>query len=300
MESLADRLGAAEPLVRVGVALAILLGGLTVSRFVRAVLRRPLTARRGPSFGRVMSRLVGMAVSVAALSIAVTVAFPSVKPVDLFAGLGIVSIAAGFAFQDILSNLLSGLLLLIRQPFRSGDEIKVNGAGGVVEGITIRETTLRTYDGQRLIIPNRDVYQSTIEVRTAFEARRTTVTVGVGYDDDLDEARRTAVETMRSTDGVMTEPPPQAQLVGFGGSSMDIELRFWTAPDQATVREVTDRVIAAVKAAYDSRGIDIPFPIRTLGVPGGLDVRVRRDGSGPSDGSGGRSDGAGADEPVRA
>lgn len=91
---------------------------------------------------------------------ATAVTFPSVKPVDLLAGLGFFSVAVGFAFQDILENTLAGVLLLFRQPFRSGDQIEVKEQSGTVEAITIRETQIRTFDGQLVLVPNRAVYKS--------------------------------------------------------------------------------------------------------------------------------------------
>ena len=120
-----------------------------------------------------MSKLIGWAVGVAGTIVAVTIAFPSVQPVDVLAGLGVFSIAAGLAFQDILSNLLAGLLLIFRQPFVSRDQIAVGDHEGTVEEISIRETSIRTYDGVRVIIPNTEVYQSAIQIQTAFSSRRT-------------------------------------------------------------------------------------------------------------------------------
>lgn len=250
--------------VRIGVAIGVVVVSYVVSRIVQRILEPRLTERRTPSFGRVVSRLIGWAIVTVAVVVAVTLAAPSVKPVDFIAGLGIFSIALGFAFQDILSNLLAGLLLIIRQPFQQGDQIEVNGFTGTVEGITIRETTMKTFDGQRVIVPNADVYQSAIQVRTAFEARRTNLEIGVGYEDDLDQAETAILEACASVGDVLTDPAPEAYLIGLGDNAVIFDLRYWTTPQQADVRRIEHLVFKAVKERLDDEGIDMPFPVRTL------------------------------------
>ena len=252
-----------DPL-RIGVAVGIVVVAYLVRTVVRRFLQPRLTERQTPSFGRVVSRLIGWAIVAVASIFAVTMAAPSIKPVDFIAGLGIFSIALGFAFQDILSNLLAGLLLIIRQPFQQGDQIEVNGYTGTVEGITIRETTLKTFDGQRVIVPNADVYQSAIQVRTAFEKRRTDLEIGVGYEDDLDRAETAILDACSSVGDVLEDPEPQAYLVGLGDNAVLFDLRYWTTPEQADVRRVEHHVFKAVKQRLDAEGIDMPFPIRTL------------------------------------
>lgn len=257
-----------DALPRLGVAVAIVVVAWLLSRMVRAILRPRLSRARTPSFGNVISKLVGYSIVTLGVVAAVTVAFPSIQPVDVVAGLGVVSIAAGFAFQDIFSNLLSGLLLIVRQPFRGGDEIKVLDHEGIVEGITIRETQIRTFDGRRILIPNRDVYQNAIEIQTAFSAVRTNIVVGCSYDDDLEVAATTALAALAGTAGVLERPAPEAYFVEFGESSVDLDLRYWTDPHEAEIRQIQHRVVLAIKAAFDDAGLDIPFPIRSLTATG--------------------------------
>ena len=249
---------------RIGIALGIVVVAVVASRIVRRILEPRLIERQTPSFGRVVSRLVGWAIVTFAVIFAVTLAAPSIKPVDFIAGLGVFSIALGFAFQDILSNLLAGLLLIIRQPFEQGDQIEVNGFTGTVEGITIRETTMKTFDGHRVIVPNADVYQSAIKVLTAFDSRRTNLEIGVGYDDDLDQAETAILDACASVEDVLGEPAPQAYLIGLGDNAVVFDLRYWTDPHQADVRRIEHLVFKAVKQRLDREGIDMPFPVRTL------------------------------------
>lgn len=235
-----------------------------VGRAVRTSLQPRLTRLRTPSFGRVFASLAGVGVVVAGVVIALPVAFPTVDVATLLGGLGLLTVAAGFAFQDILSNLLAGILLIFRQPFVAGDQIEAGGITGTVEGITIRETRLRTFSGRLVVIPNSDVYTNPIEVQTDRDAIRSTVAVGVAYDTDLPLARRVALDTLPKVEGVLAEPAPQAYYTGFGASSIDLDLRFWTDSYQASVRAVQDRVVEAVKAAFDEHEIEIPFDIVTL------------------------------------
>lgn len=256
--------GIVDAIPRVASALVVVAVGVLVARGVRALVRRRLAKDRSESFARVFSRVTGFAVTILAIVFAATIAFPSVKPVDILAGLGILSVAIGFAFKDILENLLAGILLVYRQPFQIGDQVEVGGERGRVADITIRETHIDTFAGRRIIIPNASVYTGTIEVQTFHDAVRTAVAVGVSYDADLDEARTVIVDAMKNTDGVAADPEPQALLTDFGSSSMNFEARFWTEPQQATIRRVQDGAITAVKKSLDDAGIDIPYDIVVL------------------------------------
>ncbi len=253
---------------RLGIALGVLVAGWAASRLVRWVLQRRWRRTRTPSFSVVMPKLAGWCVLGATVTVAITVAFPSVDPVDVIAGLGVVSIAAGFAFQDIFSNLLSGLLLIVRQPFVSGDQIEIGEVEGTVRHITIRETEIRTFDGRHVLIPNKDVYQTAISIRTVQPAIRSSLIVGCSYDDDLDLAAATALDALRRAEGVVEDPPPEALFVEFNESTVDLDLRFWTIPLEGDRRMVVHRVVTEVKRAFDAQGLDMPWPIRTIDIPG--------------------------------
>ncbi len=256
--------GFLETLPRLGIALAVVVLAWIVSRVVRMILFRALDGHQTPSFQRVMSKLGGWLVFGLGVLIAMTVAFPSVKPVDLLAGLGIFSVAVGFAFQDILENTLAGVLLLFRQPFESGDQIDVQGQQGTVEAITIRETRMKTFDGRMVIIPNRDVYKSVIVVQTHYEVRRLNFVVGVAYENDADEARQVVVDALASVDGIRSDPAPEALINQLNVSTVDIDARFWTDAPQHNARVVLDKAIRAVKDALDAKGIEMPADIIAL------------------------------------
>ena len=265
-----------EAIPRIGLALVTLIVLILVAIVVRKVLRTRLTKARNESFGRVFSKLAfGLIVSTAVV-FSITIVFPSVQPVDLIAGLGVFSIAIGFAFQDILSNLLAGILLLIRQPFEIGDQIEVSGHTGEVKMITIRETQLRTFDGQKIIVPNAEVYQQTLRVQTAYGPRRTVIAIGLDDHEDQDAATDVILDAIRSIDGVQADPAPQVYFTGYGDSTTDLEVRYWTAPEQAEVRRVQDKVVRAISRNLKDSGISMPSPIRELDARVSFDETINK------------------------
>lgn len=249
---------------RVGIAVLIIAVGWLLSRAVRWATRRYWSRRQTPSFARVMSKVVGWIVLTVVVLLAIAVTFPSVKPVDLLAGLGFFSVAVGFAFQDILENTLSGILLLFRQPFRTGDQITVMDRSGTVEGITIRETRLTTYDGELVVIPNRDVYKNVIDVHTDDDLHRIGFVVGIAYENDAEEATREIVDAVRAVDGVYEVPAPLALVEELGVSTVDIGVMFWVNSRRGDSIQVKDATIKAVKRRLDSAGIEMPADIVAL------------------------------------
>ena len=251
-------------LPRIGVAAIIVAIGWVASRGLRWILHRYLDGRQTPSFATVMSKIGGWVFLTVVVLIALAITFPSVRPVDLLAGLGFFSIAVGFAFQDILENTLSGMLLLFRQPFRSGDQIEVMGQSGTVEGITIRETRIIRYDGELVVIPNRDVYKNEIVVHTYRDDHRQEFVVGIAYENDAQEATDAIVDALRTVDGIRLDPPPTALVENLNVSTVDIVAMFWTPARRFDSLRIKDAAIKAVKRRLDEVGIEMPADIVAL------------------------------------
>ena len=276
--------GVADALPRIGVALAVTVVGYVVVRVARRLLYRNFRRRNTESFARVMSKLIGWLILGMIVLSAITITFPSVKPVDLLAGLGFFSVAVGFAFQDILENSLSGVLLLFRQPFRAGDQILVDGNEGTVEAITIRETRMRQYDGQLLVVPNRDVYKNAIRVQTDQPARRIEFTVGVAYEEDLDEVRLLIVDGLDAIPGLRSEPPPEALVRQLAPSTVDIDVRGWVDSRQHDSLVVLDAMIRATKRTLDEAGVELPCEIIALRATSSFRAAVHDRGVTPAGG----------------
>ncbi|WP_352310564.1 mechanosensitive ion channel domain-containing protein [Psychrobacter sp. W2-37-MNA-CIBAN-0211] len=214
---------------------------------------------------KVFQRVGGALIFFIGFMIAMVIAVPGFTPAKLIGALGIGSIAIGFAFKDIFQNLLSGILLLISEPFRIGDQIVSGEYEGTVEDIKIRATTIKTYDGRQVVIPNSDLYTSALIVNTAYKQRRLQVAVGIGYEDDIEAAKAEIMQALDKVDSVSTKSKPSVIATGFGGSSMDLMVR-WFIEDGTQANKVASihQVIVEIKKALDAAGVNIPFPIRTI------------------------------------
>src|ERR1041385_5689963 len=234
---------------------------LVIARILKSVL---ITAGRRTrldiTLAELLARLVSAAIIILGLLVAAVIIFPTFRPGDLIAGLGITSVAIGFAFKDVLQNFFAGILILWRRPFIVGDEIKVREFEGTVEDITTRSTRVKTYDGERAILPNGDVYTSALLVRSAYESRRVRLTVGIGYKDSIESARRIIHEVLRKTEGVLRSPEPWVYVSELAPSSVNLNIYFWTASRQANVLAQLDDVATKVKNALDQAHLDIPYP----------------------------------------
>ncbi|ANV86415.1 mechanosensitive ion channel family protein [Picosynechococcus sp. PCC 7117] len=195
---------------------------------------------------------------------ACVVAFPGLSLGDIVATLGVGSIAIGFAFQDIVKNFFAGIILLVEEPFRIGDEIAVSDYQGIIEDISIRTTSIRTYQGEKVLLPNASVFTDAVMVKTAYPNRRTDLGVGVDYNTPLPMAKDLLQQTICDLDGVLAQPAPEIDLVSFGDSSIDFIVRYWTMPKQKEVRRVQTLAIIKIKEVFDAADINIPYPIRTL------------------------------------
>ncbi|MBZ8180381.1 MAG: mechanosensitive ion channel family protein [Oscillatoria sp. PMC 1051.18] len=265
-DSLKEVLGSTVKVIPALVTAAIL---LALTRFF-AELAKNVSSRigeraiRSRSLQLLLSKTAYVTAWVIGVLVAAVIAFPGLELGDIIATLGLGSVAIGFAFQDIFKNFLAGVLLLLQEPFSIGDQIIVDNYEGTVEQIDIRTTKIRTYQGERVILPNATVFTSAVQVRTAFVSRRTDLAVGVDYNTPLAQAKQILQNLLTKVEGILEHPTPEIDLVGFGDSSIDFVVRYWTKPQQAEVRRVQTQAILAIKKAFDKADISIPYPIRTL------------------------------------
>ncbi|HKY29195.1 MAG TPA: mechanosensitive ion channel family protein, partial [Pyrinomonadaceae bacterium] len=229
------------------------------ARLIKGLLN---TAGRRTRLDRTLADLLGRLASaftiILGLFVAAVIIFPTFSPGDLIAGLGITSVAIGFAFKDVLQNFFAGILILWRRPFVVGDEIRFGGYEGTVEEITTRSTRIKTYDGERAVLPNGEVYTNAVLVRTAYRNRRVRLSVGIGYQDSIERARTIIREVLQKTEGVLHEPGPSVLVAELASSSVNFTVFFWTNSRQANVIRVIDDATTAIKLALDDAGIDIP------------------------------------------
>lgn len=190
--------------------------------------------------------------------VVITILLPSMRPVDIFASLGIGSVALGFAFKDILQNWIAGFFILIRRPFHRGDQIKVGDIEGTVQAVETRATLVKTYGGSLVIIPNSDIYTRSVTVNTAYDNRRSEIVVPVGMDVDLDLVMTVFRDAVLSVEHVLSDPPPDVLPWEFKDNNVNIRVRWW-AKSQRTY-EVHSRaaVVMAIKRASETAGIKLP------------------------------------------
>lgn len=207
----------------------------------------------------VLGRIVGYVVVLGGFVYALSAL--DVKLGPLLGAIGIGGIALAFALQDTVENLIAGVLLQTRRPFRRGQLIATGQHEGIVEDVNLRVVQLRTPDGQRVYIPNSSVLKNPIVNYSARGARRTSLTVGLPFDVDLEKTKALVIEAVAAADGVRERPHPEAWVEEFGASAVSLTVQFWHAPHAIAVWRVRDAVAVAVKQALDDAGIDMPYPV---------------------------------------
>ncbi|PWJ58486.1 small conductance mechanosensitive channel [Dyadobacter jejuensis] len=191
---------------------------------------------------------------------------------SVLAGAGIVGLALAFAFQDVAANFISGVFISFRRPLVIGDIVKIGGYMGRVEDVNLRDTIVKTFQGQMVIIPNKEVLQNPIENYSLLGKRRMDIRIGVSYGEDLRRVKEITLEAVKDIEGLMTPTDNTFFYEEFGDSSINFALRLWVrSPEQMVYLHVGSEAIIRIKEAYDLHGIMIPFPIRTLdfGIKGG-------------------------------
>ena len=237
-----------------------------LSIFFKKAVTRILGSRKHHQNLVTVFRRVGSALILfLGFMVAMIIAVPSFTPGKLIGALGIGSVAIGFAFKDIFQNLLSGILLLLSEPFRIGDQIISGNFEGTVEDIQIRATTIRTYDGRKVVIPNSQLYTSTMTVNTAYSQRRLEFDVGIGYENNIIDAQRVILSVLKAAPTVSKLAEPSVIATALADSSVVLRVRWFIDDGTQTNRVASiNEVIILVKEALEKANISIPFPVTTL------------------------------------
>ncbi len=230
--------------------------------FVRKTLENRSYTRQ--NLVLVLNRVGSTAILFFGFLIALVIMIPGFTPGQLMSALGIGSVAIGFAFKDIFQNLLSGILILLSEPFRIGDSIVVNSLEGTVEDIQIRATFLRSPDGRRIVIPNATVYTSALTVNTAYQQRRCEFVVGIGYDDDEQKAKQIILDILNNDRNVLSQPAFSVNVTALADFSVNLTVRWWVDTTETDISSSISNIQAQVKQAFNENDIDIPYPIQEL------------------------------------
>jgi small-conductance mechanosensitive channel len=205
-----------------------------------------------------------------AVAIIIALDILGINVMPFIAGAGIVGLAIGFAAKDTLSNLISGILLIIDRPFEVNDRIEVwsapadSATWGDVIDIGLRATKIKTTDNIVIIIPNNEIMRRDIINYTIISEKiRVRINIGIAYDADLQKTKNVILQVAQTTEGVADDPPPKVVVRNFGESSVDLQLRVWIHDARKrmdTISYITDKV----KEAFDREGIEIPYPKRDI------------------------------------
>ena len=242
-------------------ALAILIVGAFVIRMIvrsveRAIEKKEIDDTLKRFFLSALAILLWVFVILAIL------AKFGVEIAPIIAGLGLVGFAIGFAVQGSLSNFAAGVMIMILRPFHTGDYVDVAGTAGTVKEIGLLSCILTSPDNKMIVIPNAKIFGEVITNVTAYDTRRVDFSVGIGYGDDIDLAKKVCLDVISSDERVMADPEPMAAVVEMGDSSVNLTVRGWTATSDywSVFWDCTEKM----KKALDEAGVEIPFPQRTV------------------------------------
>lgn len=257
--------GTIELLPNIIIAIVVFTVFWFVAKFSRRLIKNLTRKRQSRNLGLVLARLSQGFIILIGAFISLAIVIPSFKPGDLVQLLGVSGVAVGFAFRDILQNFLAGILILITEPFTLEDQIIFKDFEGTVEHIQTRATTIRTYDGRRIVIPNAELFTNSVTVNTAFDKRRLQYDVGIGYGDDIQEAKNIILDVLRNNPDVLRNPAPEALVVDLAASTINIRARWWiNPPRRADVMDTQDQILTELNNRLVSAGIDLPFPTQQI------------------------------------
>ena len=208
--------------------------------------------------------------AVVAVALAATVAGFGVVLAAFATLAGALSLAVGFAAQDLISNFVAGVFIIQDEPFQVGDWIEWDGNAGTVREIQLRVTKLDTFDNELVTVPNADLANAAVVNNVANDRRRIAYDFGIGYEDDIDRARTAIVEEGAALSGVLDDPEPTAPVTDLGDSAVVLSGRIWIDPRESSYGAVRAEFVEAVKKRFDAEGIDMPYPNTQLS--GGLEV----------------------------
>lgn len=260
-------------------AIIIMVVSVFVARNLKKYSNRYLNKIRiNPTISRFLSQIIFMGMIVLGIMLSLSALELTRTVSSILAGLGIVGLALGFAFQDTAANFMSGVFITFNQPYKIGDIIQTkDGHEGTVIDINLRVTKIRTYNGPIVHVPNRMLFQEYFINYTDEGRRRVQIECGVSYGEDLETVQKIALEAVENIPSRLKSEDNSIFWTGFGDSSINFTLNVWVkfTNNELNFIPARNEAIIALKKAFDKEGITIPFPIRTLdfGIKGGVTMK---------------------------
>lgn len=242
---------------RILLALIIYLVGRWFAKLSQRLLEKMLRKR---NVDEVLVDFLGSVANIAVTVIAIIAALDQlgIAPASLLAVVGAASLAVGLALKDSLSNFAAGVMLVLFRPFTKGDFVDAGGESGTVDEVFLNSTRLVTPDNKLILVPNSQIWAGSITNYSAKDTRRVDLVIGVGYDDDLKQARDVIMGILEGHDKILSDPAPAVAVANLGDSSVDFNVRPWVK--NADYWGVYSDVLRETKVALDAAGISIPYP----------------------------------------
>jgi small-conductance mechanosensitive channel len=238
--------------------------------FIRRLLRR-LQVEDSKAF--TMSRITHYLIMISGTVIAFQ--FIGIDLSGLAVIFGLLSVGIGFGLQNVTSNFIAGLILLLERPIKIGDRVTVGGTEGDVTAINIRSTTIRSLNNISIIVPNSEFVSSQVINWSHGDARvRLDVPVGVSYNSDLDKVNQALLEVAAESNVVLKNPTPDVLFDGFGDSAWNMRLRVWLK-DPVNYYSNRSEINCAIVRTFRHYGIEIPYPQHDLHVRSPLPVPLK-------------------------
>jgi len=256
--------------------LSVFLGFLLLAKGVTRIILRRLLARfhveEGIQYN--LERIIRYSLGIVGAIVAFQ--FIGIDLSGLAVIFGLLSVGIGFGLQNITSNFIAGLILLLERPIAVGDRVLVGDTEGDVVDINMRSTTIRSLDNIAIIVPNSDFIANPV-TNWSYGDRKVRLNIGVGvsYDSDLDTVLRSIREVADEHKYVLADPEPAVHFVSFGDSSWNLVLRCWIS-DPKIHRTVTSEINCALVRKFHENGIEIPFPQRDLHLRSAVTLPIER------------------------
>lgn len=249
-------------IVEIAGAFAVLVIGLLVAGLLSRWAHRALThsPRFEPTVANFLSNVIKYVLW--ALVLVTVLSQFGVETTSILAALGGMALAVGLALQGTLSNVASGVMILVQRPFKVGEGINAGSVTGTVMEIGLFTTEIKQFDGLFVMVPNSELWNQPIVNFNRHPIRRFELVVGIGYDDSMEKAREVLLALAASDDRVLDEPAPVAFVASLDDSSVGIGMRVWT--ETSNYLALSWDLTEAAKAKFDAAGLSIPFPQREI------------------------------------
>lgn len=257
------------------IALLILVAGIFTARFLKNVFfKAAIKIFKHKNLANLITNIFYILLVAITIFAALSILKLDKTVTTLLAGAGVIGLALAFAFQDIASNFVSGVFIAVNRPFKAGEMIKSKDHTGIVEIVNLRDTVIKTFQGQIVRIPNKEIFQNPLVNYTQSGRRRLDLAVGVSYNDDLEKVEQVALDAIKNISVISKKDEPKIFFKDFGESSINIEIFIWLiSGEQSVYLQGRSESIKLIKEAFEKNGISIPFPIRTLDFAGN-DARI--------------------------